>query len=160
MPAETITEQAIIDNFLAKLAGVTVALGYRTDIGLNVFESLVQNLEDLDENTEIPAAVLRTGKDVMNHSGTGQGKSHYDHRLDWTVEALTAGVTATPAWMRKAKYDVQDAIRADDSFGGYAMDCEVETAEPKVAQDGKKVIGVIISGWFDFRTLRMKASQS
>jgi len=153
------TEQSIIDNFITKLTGITVARGYRTDIGSNVFESLTQNLEDLDENSEMPAAILRTGKDAMNHSGTGQGKSHYDHRLYWIVEALNTGATATPEWMRKAKYDVQDAIRADDIFGGYAYDCEVETAEPKVAQDGKKVIGVVISGWIDFRTLRLQAQQ-
>lgn len=159
MPS-TITEQLFIDNFLAKLAGITVALGYRTNIGLNVFESLAQNLEDLDENSEIPAAILRTGQDEMNHDAAGKSKSFYDHRLNWTVEAINAGATATPEWMRKAKYDVQDAIRTDDTFGGNAKDCEVETAEPKVAQDGKKVIGVIISGWIDFRTLRMKESQT
>jgi hypothetical protein len=159
MPTETITEQLIIDNFLTKLQGITIAFGYRTDIGKNVFESLVEHLEDFNENTEIPAAILRTGKDEMNHDATGKGKSHYDHRLAWTVEAFNTGDVATPAWMRKAKYDVQDAIKADDSFGGYAMDCEVETAEPKFAEDGKKVVGVIISGWIDFRTLRMQSSQ-
>ena len=154
-----ITEQLIIDNFLTKLEGIKIANGCRTDIGKNVFESLAQNLEDLDENSEIPSAILRTGKDEMNQEGTGQGKSHYEHRLNWTVETINAGATATPDWMRMAKYDVQDAIIADEKFGGNAVDCEVTDAEPKVSQEGKKVIGVIITGWIDFRTLRMKASQ-
>jgi hypothetical protein len=157
--AATITEQAIIDNFLTKLEGITIAAQYRTDIGSNVYESLTENLEDITANSEMPAAVLRTGRDAMNHNATGRSKSMYDHQLNWTVEAINAGAGATPEWMRKAKYDIQDAIRADDTFGGNAFDCEVETAEPKLDQKEKKVIGVIVSGWIQFRTQRMQATQ-
>ena len=143
----TITEQLIVDMFIKRLQLISIASGYRTDMGLNIFESLQTNLDE-----DVSTAILRTGKDQIVHEATGAGTSLYHHKLNWVIEVVNIGNNATQEWIRDAKYDVQQVILLDDTFGGKAYNTEVVTAEPKYSQKGKKVVGAIITGTIDFRS--------
>ena len=101
-----------------RLKLITIANGYETNAGNNVYEFWDVALED----DELPAIIWRDGAEdselVVN---TTQGRTL---TVELILQAL--GVTA-PAILRKLIADVEKAIAVDNTWGGIAIFTSVMT---------------------------------
>ena len=128
--------QQIVDAIKTRLQGILIANGYATNLGNNIFEWRVTNLN----SAEFPACVYR---DVSNAKQDGAIGS-FRWALNIEIQLVTDGETSA-AEIRKLIADVYKAIGTDVRWGGLAVTTEQpESDEMDVEQHEKKQAGALI----------------
>ena len=128
--------QQLIDALDARLKIIKTANGYLTNLGNNVFEWRVTNLNSI----EFPACIYR---DVSNTKQDGAIGS-FRWALNIEIQLVTDGETSA-AEVRKLIADVYKAIGTDITWGGLAVTTEQpDSDEMDVEQHEKKQAGALI----------------
>lgn len=121
--------QQIVDAIRTRLAGILVANGYNTDIGLHVFEWKVTAFADSD----LPAVTFRdTDPKIRELTG---GMQEVSLPIEFIVGAASGATTMQV--IRAAIKDVLSAINSDFTWGGLAWDTSIDTIEAFAEHEGK-----------------------
>lgn len=132
----SIKRQQIVDAIKTRFQGITIANGYNSNLGSNVFEWRVTNLN----NTEFPACVYRDVTNIRQEGAIGS----FRWALNIEIQLITDGGTSA-AEIRKIIADVYKAIGTDSKWSGIAVTTEQpESDEMDVEQHEKKQAGALI----------------
>lgn len=137
--------QTVMTAIAAQLATITVANGYETNAGNNVFEHRVVPLE----LTELPALIYRDTDDVVELT-IGEDM----HTLSVEVEGVVSG-TSSATTMRKLLADIVKAMAADVTFGGVVEDTNVSGETINTEQAEKQLMSVQAEFAVEFTTQHM-----
>jgi hypothetical protein len=107
--------QRICSAFDTRLKGITVAAGYATNVGQNVFE-WIPAVIDQDQTPGILWMDVDESPSNLTTAGT---IGYHDHRLRIEARIIASGSTSI-ATIRKALADVVRAIGVDTTWGGLA----------------------------------------
>lgn len=136
--------QSIVDAVKTRLATITVANGYRTNIGQHVTEWL----PDFWDSTLVPAVNFRDPKEVQQQLTPQQ----HDRRLSIELDILVVSGATTPADVRKAIADIEQAIQTDRKWSNLAYDTDPVEDEIDFKRAGKLVGGAVKKFIIKYRT--------
>lgn len=145
-----ITRSVIIDTkLLARLQTITVANGYHTNLGNNVF--VWRPSKEFFEESELPAANIRDVRDVVLNDNIQGSLNVWDRQLTVEIDIAAKDITT----YRNAVADVYKAFRTpDDTFDGTVMTTFEQGDETEVDEDELKLLGGKITINFLYRTNR------
>lgn len=139
--------QQIVDAVKTRFQAITVAGGYETNIGNNVFEWRDIPSVMVEEN-DMPCVLVRDPRTEI----TQRVSKVQDH--DLTIEAAVVTATATiPVQVRKMIADIYKAIGVDRTWGGKALDTLPVKDEMGVEHAGKRFGGATVTFTIRHRTL-------
>lgn len=110
--------QQIVDAVKARLALITVANGYQTDIGLKQTEWNPGPKGADPESDELPGHDIRDEVETTNVENKNSGT--FDRELEVVVIAEIKEATPTAANARRALEDLIKAVGVDPTWGGLA----------------------------------------
>lgn len=119
----TVKRDDIMTAVLARFAGISVANGFYSELGTNVFEWRPKVATEggggyvPTEQAELPAVHVRDTQDEVEQADLSGNE---DHKLTLEVE-IAHEATATGATMRKQIEDVRKAIRSDTRWSSLAL---------------------------------------
>lgn len=128
--------QQIIDALEARLQAISIAGGYRTDIGARVFEWRSTDLQKKD----LPAILYRDGSAPVDNGVA----DFLGHQLQVDIQIITQGATA-PADLREMVADVLQAIGVDATWGGLARNTLLTQVDMEIEQADKILGGASIA---------------
>ena len=102
--------QRIVDQIKALLATITVANGFKTDVGLNIFEWKGIDFQD----TELPGVDVRDPSEEVETIG---GRHFYTLTIE--IEAKVSA-SATTNEAREVLADIQTLMGSNQNLGGLA----------------------------------------
>lgn len=131
----------LVDKISARLALITKAGGYQSDIGLKVFP---WRKVPMDEHS-IPGIIFRDEEAHMNNGEDHQDEvpiGMWEHRLKLSVEIFFTGKVSAPE-ARKALADVIRAVYANrgDKWDGLAEYTDLAGHGIDTAQEGQAICG-------------------
>ncbi len=157
--ATTIASELIIDAFKVRMAKITKANGYYTDLGKNVFGWRANPLS----TDELPALVWRDATEPIgpNESVTEDVKALWMRHLTLECEIQTANNGDQGATMRQAVEDFYKIIGNDGSGHTYRWEesgadvINTDTSgreKGEAAQDEESVIATTVTITIHYRT--------
>lgn len=129
--------QQILDAVKARFAGIKVADGYQTDIGLKQTEHHPTAKSADPADGELPAHDVRD--EAEETVVPDRNKGSYERKLRFTVVAELLETDATAANARKALADMIKAVGVDPSWGGLARHTVPVEDEVQVDEEGQRV---------------------
>lgn len=124
--------QQIIDAIDTRFKAITTTNGYKTNIGVHVFDWLDRELAD----SELDALIYR---DTVNE--IIQGTIHdYSNQLHLEIEVKTKNASTTAKQVRMMIEDIYKAIGTDDRWSGLAIDTQ-PVSETIDIQEWDKIMG-------------------
>lgn len=129
--------QQIVDKVKERLALVTTASGYQTDIG----EKLTEWQLTAKDAGQLPGVDVRDGVEETVLPEGGKNSAVYERHLEFTVTAELAETTAGPANARKAEADIIKAVGVDPTWGGLARRTLPVTGEVVMDPEGQRIGG-------------------
>lgn len=148
-----IKRQTIIDAVKTRLALITVAHGYDTNLGANVNEWRSAQYDP----SELPAIEVRdTVDEPAGQALSGPGNIEWHSLLVEIEFAIVIGGGATEA--RKGLYDIYTAIGVDQTWGGLALRTLWMGDELTVKAEDRQVAGAVARIKIEFTTNRFAES--
>lgn len=144
--------QDIITALDTRLKGILKTEGYQTDMGKNVREWYafpVNEAPDTDSLLYEDPSCAR----VEPYEYDDNVQSYHYKRLTVHIYIVTSGSTA-PAALRVRIADVLKAIGTDVTWGGLALDTELEGDDSEVVHEKKKIGGTRITISIDYKVER------
>ena len=136
--------QQIMDALGARLATITVANGYRTNIGASVHEDPMDSVT----TSSLPVILYR---DV--DASTEAELSQHRHTLNVEI-GVTLGGTAPLPLVRKVRDDIAKAIGENQSLGGLCISIAPPSFSWEIYQDGDEIVtGVMFKTQISYRTM-------
>jgi hypothetical protein len=129
--------QNIVDANLTRFAQITVANGYKTNIGLVVREWQTTPLDE----TERTAILVHDPIDLVQPDPNGPNSSKRTWALQIVVDAVLQEAAQNAVEARKAISDIFKAIGVDPSWGGLARRSEEVSARILRDKSGANVTG-------------------
>ena len=151
----SIIRQDIFDAVQSRFQGIQIVSGYRTDYGLNVYKWRETSQVTPDE---MPCILIADTSEEPELFGAGRACSE---KRSLTVEyfLMTDGTdtNSITTSLRKAQADIEDAIRADTSWGNLArwtVPKGNQLGFPPIKEQGlSDLVGVISSSFeIEYRT--------
>lgn len=141
--------ESIVASIITRLETILTANGYQTNLGNNIFDWKVIDVQEAD----LPCAIVKdTSEDVETKGG------NHLHSLQIEVEAKSPGVDR--AIPRKIIADVQKAIGVDPNFDSQVYRTEpVENETLDFEQQNKVFSSIIIKFVVNYATLAFQPYQ-
>lgn len=139
-----IRRQQIMEAVQAALEGISVANGYRTDIGAGVKRwrpRLAEGAYVPFGADELPAILAQDRRCET----TPLSMQEQAHRLTVEIEARCAGGETSDDLLRKILEDVRQAVGVDPTWGGLAVDTDPQSDEFAIVQADQTLGGVLIT---------------
>lgn len=140
--ADAISQQ-IMDAIGIQLQGITVANGYASNAGNNVFVDRVTALTE----TELPGIIYRDPDE--DEEALTMGYHHMTMKVE--IEVATYGPTAPKDVRNKLVADVKKAVRTDLSWGGLALDTRITGRSMQIDHVERLIAGAVIRVEIDYR---------
>ncbi len=141
--------QRIVDTILARMATITIANGFKTDAGNNVFD-----WEEFALDTDVlPALTFRDEPNDPEQATVGI----VDNSMTCTITAYGPRGTTSKAQGRLMIADVLQMIGTDDTYGGLAFDTLMPSEEPEFEQLEKDQYAASIIFVIQYNTDRFSA---
>jgi hypothetical protein len=112
--------QALVTAIKARFATITIANGYRTNIGLIQKEWQTTHLDE----SERPAHMVHDPVDTRQPDPNGENSSRKRWALQIVAEAVLNESAQNLTEARKAISDFKQAVAVDDTWGGLAIRSE------------------------------------
>lgn len=110
--ADSIRQQ-IIDKIDTRFKAIKKTGGYKTDVGLHVFDWLDRDLAD----SELGALIYRDRTNTKNASS----QKIFDNKVRLEIEVKTKSASTTAKQVRMMIEDVYKAIGTDETWSGLAQ---------------------------------------
>jgi hypothetical protein len=136
-------QQTIYDAVKARMATVTTANGYTSNVGQKFNEWQTTPIDFANDATLLPCICLNDPREV--NFGAPSGNENSGQRLfgiEFEAMLMLAEADQTATKARQARADVIKAIGTDHSFGGLLVRTEPGDAELMLDKDGTRVSGV------------------
>lgn len=140
--ADSIAQQ-IMNAIGTRLQGITIANGYNTNAGNNVFADRVTPLIE----TELPGLIYRDPEEDEEALTMG----YHQMTLKVEIEAVTYGAIAPKDVRNKLIADVKKAVRTDLTWGGLALDTRITGRSLQIEQKDHLIAGATIRLEIDYR---------
>jgi len=138
--------QQIIDKIDARFKTIKKTGGYKTDVGLHVFDWLDRDLAD----TELDALIYRDKSNTKNASS----QKIFDNKVQLEIEFKTKSAGSTARQVRMMAEDVYKAIGIDETWGGLAQKTNPLQDNINVDQANKIVGSGTITVEIEYRTAK------
>jgi hypothetical protein len=145
--ADSILQQ-IINALDVRLKTILTANGYQTNLGRNVYEHRVADLQE----TELPALIYRDISSVSEVLTIQGPTSRHEHTLEVTLDIRVSGATA-PDNVRRALADTYKVLGTDPTFGALVVRTEWRGHEMQVEQESNTIAGITITIGLVYRTV-------
>jgi hypothetical protein len=113
----SIRRQDILSAIKTRMQNISVANGYHSAMGVNVF---VWRTSSLDPNV-LPALIIRDMSQAKDQEGENAPYSFDTWRMQIEIEIVGQSGGTTDVSIRQMIADVYKAIGVDDTFGGVAI---------------------------------------
>jgi hypothetical protein len=145
----TSVRESIVSSIITRLETILTANGYETNLGSNVFDWKVTDVQE----SELPCVIVKdTSEDVETRGG------NHLHRLQIELEAKAPGVDRSIP--RKIIADVQKAIGVDPNFDNQVYKTEpVENETLSLEQQNKVFSSIVIKFIVNYSTLAFQPYQ-
>lgn len=121
--------ESIMSAIETRLATITTANGYNTNVGNNVFLWRVDQM-DPDDSTHVPGIIIRDRNAEVQPAAGGV----LSHVLTVEIETVVLSDTTTDTTARSSAEDVLACVGTDQTWGGLADHSEVRTIEVDVGR--------------------------
>ena len=133
----SIRRQDILGAIKTRMNGISVAGGYHTAAGVNVFIWRTANLDQ----TILPALVIRDTGQAKDQEGESSPYSFDTWRMKVEIEVVCESGSTTDVLLRQIIADVYKAIGVDDTWGGNAITSFLSDDEMVLQDQQAKIVG-------------------
>ena len=144
-----ITRQTIVDNLKTLLQTITVANGYYTALGSNVylFRAIPMQAD------ELPAVVIFDKSNEIDSEGMNGSYNIWSHTLKVTLQIVCAGSTVDTT-VRKLITDIYKALGSDNTLTETCTLIDAVSDTIEIEQESKLIAGASIELNIKYRTKR------
>jgi hypothetical protein len=129
----------ILANLKTTLEGITAAAGYtHTMAGVSRWSS------KSNETRQTPCIVINSGPEEKLQQPNPQATCRLTVYLDVWMRSPDTDTTASDTYLSSLLADVEKAVMADHTRGGYAENTAVVSAVPFETVDGQPVFGIVV----------------
>ena len=122
--------KSIRDDIVSTLTGLTTT-------GTNVYQTRFYPLAE----AKVPGLCIYTNTESTEHATMTRPRTQF-RTLEVIVEAYVKGTSNVDNTLDTIAVEVEEAISADVTLGGYAKDAKITAFEASYAADGDQPVGV------------------
>lgn len=135
----TSIRESILENIKTVLEAITVVGGYNNDI-----ESVQRWKQRGNITKDVPCIVINAGMEVKDPGPDPQSTCKFTVTLDVYMRQDDTDTTNSDTALNSLYLDIEKALMADYTRGGYAEETSIRSAVPFESVEGQPTFGIII----------------